>query len=388
MNRMVADYEKSEEQAIKSGKAALDKAPWLRNREVEITRGFFAELRKNDVVHPNHYSVHLVDGNGTKLFLSPWSGDYRLAPIDGGNMNANDIATLIRAYPSELNIYLACQTGIEEEHMGEIMTGFVDFFEEIRYSRAPFDLNIGKIETASLDEMISLGVPNKGFDLGISMVGYIRKSNVPKLQPKQGDRIIGVTSTGLHSNGYTGARHVLLRQDPELEYREEWREKYEGKFALGDRPSVLKGKTILEALQVTTAFYLPDAHAIGNVLDSRDIYGINITGNGLYNFNRAGEGVSFEITNPMPLLPIHKLLVEESRWDPQKAYTKQNMGMGFAYVVPRELSDEITDIINDGDNRAQDVGEVRNLRKSETELRTTLHKPYEGKALDFIGYNN
>jgi len=395
MKKDTADYEKSEEIAISNGKKALSKASWLHDRGVGKTDGFFVELRENDVVHPYFYSVHCVDGNGTKLFLSAWSNNYRNAPIDGVAMNTNDMATIIHAYPDMINIYIASQTEVEEKHMGEIMEGFVDALERIRIPYSPNfltpffiqpEVNVGKIETASLDEMISLGVPNRGVDFGIVMTGYIQKGKVPNLKPKPGNIIVGVSSTGLHSNGYTGARHVLFT--PEVEYRDEWKSQYKGRFKFDDKPSVLEGKTVFEALQVLTALYLPEALLIGLKFDNRDIYGVNITGNGLHNFNRVGENVSFEITDPMEMLPIHKLLIEESKWTPEKAYTKQNNGMGFAYVAPDlETAEGIVGLINRrGENTAKIVGDVR--KDFGVELRTTIHKPYEGKPIPFKGYSN
>ncbi len=383
MKKDTADYERSEAEAIASGKKALERAPWLFNRAVS-KKGFFVELRENNIVHPSYFSVHCVDGNGTKLFLSAWSGNYRLAPIDGIAMNANDIATIIHAYPDVLNIYLACQTEVEEQHMGEIMNGFVDALEKIRIPNAPLDLNIGKMETASLDEMISLGVPNKGVDFGIVMGGYISKDKVPNLNPEPGNIIVGVSSTGLHSNGYTGARHVLFT--PGVEYRDEWKSQYKGKFHFDDKPKILKGKTVLEALQIPTALYLVEASLIGQEFDNPDIYGVNITGNGLANFNRAGENVSFEITEPMDILPIHELLIQESGWTPEQAYTKQNMGMGFAYIAPSLIVAEgIVKLINKrGENKAKIVGVVEESR--EKGLITRLHEPYEGNALEFKDY--
>jgi len=382
-----ADYEEREEIAIRSGKKALERAPWLFNRRSNLIKGgFFVELRENNLVHPDYCSVHCVDGNGTKLFLGPWSGNYRKAPQDGIAMNANDMATIISAYPDALNIYIACQTEVEEQHMGEIMNGFVDAAEKIKIQNAPFDLNIGKLETASLDEMISLGIPNKGHDFGIVMVGYIKKDKVPNLEPKPGHLIVGVSSTGLHSNGYTGARHVLFT--PDVEYREEWKSQYKGRFHFNDKPKILEGKTVLEALQVPTALYLVEASLIGQEFNNRDIYGVNITGNGLHNFNRAGKNVSFEITEPMDILPIHKLLIQESNWSPKQAYTKQNMGMGFTYIAPSfDIAEGIVKLINDrGENKAKIVGVVN--KSKEKELITRIHKPYEGNLLEFIGYSN
>ncbi len=387
MDKNTADYEASEERAIASGKQALLRAPWLHNRSVG-GKGSFVELRKNDIVHPRHYAAHVVDGVGTKLFLCPWSGNYRKQPVDGAAMNANDLATLINIYPDIFNLYIACQTEVEEQNMGAIMNGFVDALERLRIPNAPWDINLGKIETASLDEMISLGVLNQGVDFGIVMTGYIEKGKVPNLDPKPGDFIVGVSSTGLHSNGFTSARHVLFT--PDVEYREEWKGQYKGRFRLSDKPDTLEGKTVLEAMQVPTALYLVEAALIGQEFDNRDIYGVNITGNGLHNFNRAGERVSFEITDPLPALPIHKLLVRESGWkNPKITYQKQNMGMGFAYVVPtQDIAEKVVALINErGENTAQIVGEVRS--SDEGDLVTRLHQPFEGKGpLEFVGYNN
>jgi len=381
MIKDTADYEESEQVAIDAGKTALSRSPWLFNRDVSRS-GFFVTLKCNDIVHSNHFSVHCVDGVGTKLFLSPWSNNYFSTMLDGVRMNSNDLATIINAYPSEVDIYLACQTEVEEKHMGDIMEGVRRGLEEIRVPWAPFDLNIGKLETASLDEMISLGVRNKGFDVGIVMTGYIEKKKLPNLNPKPGDLIVGVSSTGLHSNSYTGARHVIFT--PDVEYRDEWKSQYKGKYVFNDRPSILEGQTVLEAMLVPTASYFPQASKIGKELDDPKIYGINITGNGLYNFNRAGDGVSFEITDPLDPLPVHNFLVQESKWDAKTAYTKQNGGMGFAYICPKNKADAVVKIIGD---KAKVVGEV--VRSRGKELRTTLHEnDIESGRLDFIGYSN
>lgn len=384
MGEQSEDYEKTEEIAIKDGKAALAKAPWLNNRTNPKAKGFFFELKENNIIHPRHYAIHCVDGVGTKIFYSAWSGDFRLQPVDAIAMNANDFATSIHGMPDVVNLYFAVQRGVEVEHMGQIMQGFVDALERIRVPGAQFDVNIGKLETATLDEMISIGVPNKGWDVGVVMSGYIEKSRVPNLNPKPGHYIVGVSSTGTHSNGHTGARHVLLV--PDVEYREEWKSQYKGRFLPTDRPSILKGQSVIEALQVPTALYLAEANLIGTCVDNPDIYGVNITGNGAKNFNRVGEKVSFEITDPLPILPIHELLIKESGWTPEQAYVKQNMGMGFAYIVPSlELAEVVVDLINTkGKNRAKIVGQVKENKSKD--LVTRIHKPYEGPKLDLVGY--
>jgi phosphoribosylaminoimidazole (AIR) synthetase len=365
--RDTAEYEKSEAIAIAAGKKAFAESPGLFNRRVG-GKGFFAELRWNEIVHPEWYSVHCVDGVGTKLFFAPWSGDFSTQMLDGIEMNANDMATLINAYPSEVNVYIACQTPVEEQHMGAIAEGIRTGLKRISWHKSPFTLNLGKLETASLDEMINLGVQGKGFDVGFVMVGYIH---------------------GLHSNAFTGARHVVFV--PDVEYRPEWKGQYKGKWQLEDAPGILKGQTIMQAMMKPTASYLAEANAIGDEFDTRRIYGVNITGNGLHNFNRAGENVSFHITDPLPLLPIHEFLIQESGWDPEKSYKKQNLGMGFGYVVPKGYGERVAGFINNNPsaNHAKVVGKVKQAEKSQKELVTFHHAPYDGGGtLKFEGYTN
>ena len=381
---MTSDYEGSEQKALRDGKKALAGAGWLFGRTDPRSKGFFFELKENETVHPGYLAVHCVDGAGTKLFLSAWSGEYGLAPIDAVAMNANDMATAIHALPDTMDLYFAVQQGVEREHMGTIMAGFARALDRIRIPGAPFEVNLGKIETASHDETVALGVPGQGWDVGVVMTGYIPRDKVPLLKPQPGHVIVGVASSGAHSNGYTEARHALLT--PEVECRREWKDRYRGRFGLEDRPAVLEGRSVLEALQVPTALYLVETALIGRRLDDRDIYGVNITGNGLANFNRAGRGVRFEITDPLEPLPIHRLLVRESGWTPREAYRKQNMGLGFAYIVPSlETAEAVVRLIAErGRHRAHIIGEVR--AGEEEQPRTILHKPYEGSALEYAGY--
>jgi len=391
-NYDTGDYEKREEVAIKAGKSELARGRWFYERTYQPTKGFFVEIIENDRIHPNYLGTRCVDGVGTKLFLSAWSGNYTLAPLDALAMSANDKATLIHALIDTVDIYMAVQGDVAQYHMGNIMHGFANGFEMLRIPEGlGQDLNIGKIETASLDEMISLGVPGKGWDVSVSMTGFIPKNKVPHLNPQPGHVIVGVSSTGMHSNSFTDARHFLLT--PDIEPREKWKNQYKGRFELTDKPEILDGKNLQQALEVPTAFYYIQAYLIGNRFNNRDIYGVNITGNGIKNFNRAGQDVSFEITDPFDPMPIHQLIVQESDWNPEKAYKKLNMGMGFAYIVPtHEIASQCIKQIHeleDGEIKltAKIIGEVSQAKRSETSLRTTIHKPYEGTKLDFVGYN-
>lgn len=378
-----SDYEKSEGIAIDAGKASLAKAPWLFERRVAGSDRFFATLIENDSVHPDHYLIECNDGVGSKLILASLSGNYIPQSIDGVMMVINDLATVINGRPNSLNIYISTQEKVRKKFMGQIMEGVRIGMEQAKSRFAEFDLNIGKIETASLEKFVSTGVPGLGYDLAFSLTGFIRKSKVPRLNPESGDKIIGVASSGLNSNGFTMACEAVF--SPDVEYREEWKPCYSGRHMLDDKPEVLQGKSVLEALQAPTPCYFPIAAEIGT-LSPRNIYGVNITGNGLANFNRVGRNVSFEITDPLPLLPVHEFVIQEAKLTPRAAYEKLNMGMGFSFIVPRHLAEFIREGINSKEEqRAEIVGEVYKTKSKV--LRTTIHKPYEGDALTYRGYS-
>lgn len=383
MAKQHEDYEASEAIAIEAGKKNIPEG--MVSRQVG-KKGLFAVMHESSK-YPEYYKVSTEDGIGTKLFLAQWTGNFSTIGQDLVAMNANDMATLGAVEPDTVNLYLACQSWIEENKMGPLMEGIVAALQQCDVTETVLDaepLNFGKIETASLDEMIAGPVKGKGFDIGCGMTGFIRIDRVPEYEPMPGDIIIGVPSTGLHSNGYTGARGALLM--PGVEWREEFKPHYRGRFRLEDKlPG--SGQTIGEALLTPTAIYLQAMAEIGMLMSKLDkgFAAVNITGNGLRNFNRLGEGVRYVITDPLPKHPIHELVETESGWDAETSYRKQNNGMGFAVVVRDCESEEyvISVFQKAGFLEARKVGEVR---ASAGTVPVTELQLDGKKAAEYVGY--
>jgi len=360
----VADYEGREAKAVADGKGSMS-AVFSSRRAGK--GGLFAELRQNDAVYPDHFMVLTNDGAGTKITLCPWMGRFDTIGQDVVAMNANDFAPFGLAFPDSVNIYFAVQSKIEEERMGDIMKGIDQALHLCVASKAPFAVNYGKLETASLDEMLDSTHPGYGFDIGCSMTGFIRKEHVPSFDPKPGDTIVGIASSGLHSNGYTSARHMLLR--PEIEPRERWRPQYTGRFRLDDKVPD-SDMTVGEALLTPTAIYLRAMWRIAEEFPG--VFGVNITGYGLKNFNRSGEGVVYHISDPLEPLPIHRLFMREGKYDSVTAWTKSNMGMGFAVIVPDGMpANKVVEIAKAEGHYAKIVGFV--LESGKQEPSTTLY---------------
>ncbi len=327
--KSLSDYERRESIAIASGQQKIK--PVFASRCV--TAGHFAVLTSS-AKYPGYYKISTEDGIGTKVLLSILLDNFKTVGIDGVAMNVNDAATVGPAEVDTLNIYFACQSRVEEEKMGELMEGIMAGFSETDLSGIIPDAeqpNIGKIETASLDEMLSSPKKGYGYDIGFGITAFVRKYKVPDFKPQAGDVIIGFKSTGLHSNGYTAARHKLLK--PSVEPRKEWKPFYKGRY---DLDAVVPGtqETLGEALLRPTAIYLRAVAAVAYNIPVRT--GVNITGNGFKNFNRVGSDVAYYIYDPFEPQPIHRLLVTEAKYDKTRAVVKTNWGTGFALVVPEE----------------------------------------------------
>ncbi len=86
---------------------------------------------------------------------------------------------------------------------------------------------------------------------------------------------------------------------------------------------------------------------------------MNITGYGLKNFNRFGEGISYMMTHAMEPHNIHILVMREGGYDVKKAYTKMNMGMGFAMIVKNyDDASRVIKMASEDGHRAKVVGHV------------------------------
>ncbi len=241
------DYEDREAKAVADGKSSMSKELFSR----KVGKGsLFAEVRENNFAYPERYMLRAIDGVGTKLFLSQWLDRYDTIGQDLVAMNVNDLATFGEVELDTLDVYFAVQAAIENEKMGPIVKGIDTALRQcVPLSSMPdIHVNYGKLETASLDEMITGPVPGYGYDISGTVTAFIRKDKMPDFNPESGDVIVGFASSGLHSNGFTAARHMLLH--PDVEPREEWKSEYTGRFRLEDKASC--GTTLGEALLTPT----------------------------------------------------------------------------------------------------------------------------------------
>jgi len=328
---------------------------------------FFANLYENSLF-PDYYSFSTADGVGSKLIIASIMHKFDTIGIDLVAMNANDAATLGKIMPDMFMNIISCQDKIQEEQItGDIIKGIIAGVDDCDVSQiiegAP-RLVIGKGETASMQDLISGPRFGYGFDVTAAMNGYIKKSDVPEFNPKPGDVIIGVKSSGLHSNGYTSVRYKLL--NGKFEPRPEFKKLYTGDHDIDEN---FNGISLGEELLKPTKLYVKLMAKVA--ADFPGTFGVNITGYGLKNFNRIGKNIKYSISDQIEPQQIFELLQKDGKFSQEQMYEKFNMGMGFAIVCKKEQADGILKIAKSMKYDAKIVGfvlENKNAEKIVTEL--------------------
>ena len=123
----------------------------------------------------------------------------------------------------------------------------------------------------------------------------------------------------MHSNGLTLARRALLD---------------EGELTLDDTPPTLGGASVADVLLEPTVIYVRAILAL--LRSGLDVHGLaHITGGGLLNLLRLGDGVGFEITAPLPVPPVFELIAELGEVPAAEMWEVFNMGCGFCAIVAR-----------------------------------------------------
>jgi phosphoribosylformylglycinamidine cyclo-ligase len=243
-----------------------------------------------------------TDGVGTKLVIAEEMNRFDTVGIDCVAMNVNDVIC-VGAEPLAMLDYIAIETA-EPAICEEIGVGLARGAE-----RAGIEIPGG--ELAQLGEMVN-GVDVSGACFGTVALDAIVDGSA--VEP--GDVVIGLPSSGLHSNGYTLARTALAG------------------LALDDDQL---GRPLGEVLLEPTEIYVkPVIELLRSDVDVRGL--AHITSGGTGNLLRLAAEVGYEIDAPLPVPPIFALIQERGGVADAEMSEVFNMGCGFCAVVP--ASDE------------------------------------------------
>lgn len=280
-----------------------------------------------------------TDGVGTKLKLAQALNRHDTVGIDLVAMCVNDVLT-IGAEPLFFLDYLA--TGkLEPTQLADVVAGVASGCKTSGCAL------LGG-ETAEMPGFYSPGE----YDMAGFCVGIAEKEQMlDGAQVAVGDRIIGLASSGVHSNGFSLVRKIVA----------------EGERASGsqgyqwtEKPTELNGQSLGEALLTPTQLYVqPVLAALKSELD---IHGMaHITGGGLpENLPRAlKKGLSIQLTvDSWPVPPVFDWLRKAGRVSLPDMFNTFNMGVGFVVIMPPEMSGAACAFFEQAGIAAFDIGEV------------------------------
>jgi phosphoribosylformylglycinamidine cyclo-ligase len=257
-----------------------------------------------------------TDGVGSKLVVAEQTGRLGTVGIDCIAMNVNDLVC-VGAEPLAMLDYLAVEQP-DPAALAQIAAG-------LKIGAEDAGIEIPGGELAVLPELIRGHPSPNGFDLCGAAFGTVAPDAIvtgDAIVP--GDALVGLPSSGLHSNGYTLARRALL---------------HDGGLSLDDAPSELGGASVADALLEPTVIYV---RAVLELLASDiEVRGLaHITGGGLANLLRLNDGVGFAVDRPLPVPPVFGLIARLGGVAEAEMWDVFNMGCGFVAVVPAERADE------------------------------------------------
>ena len=275
------------------------------------------------------FLVLCTDGVGSKVKIASAIKKWDTVGIDCIAMNVND-AICVGAEPIAFVDYLAI-----EDPNPEITT---EIGKGLARGAEIANVSIAGGETATLPEIIN------GFDLAGTCLGYVKKDElIMGSRIEQGDVIIGLESSGLHSNGFTLARKIVEKR----------RLSYDDEFPDG----LYEGRTIGEVLLTPTRIYVRE---VLDVIKNVEVHGLaHITGGGVRNLLRLKDNVRFVLDNPFDPQPIFSFLQRNGNVEDKEMYQTFNMGMGFAIILSKKFADDALDIIEKrSDVKAKIVGHI------------------------------
>jgi len=255
--------------------------------------------------------VASVDGVGTKVMVATLAGRYDTVGQDLVNHCVDDI--LVQGAEPLFFLDYFATAKLDEAVLPQVLAGFAKACRENGCAL------LGG-ETAEMP-----GVYREGeFDLAGTIVGRVLPEHViDGSGMRAGDSVWGLPSTGLHTNGYSLARKVLLER---------------AALQVGDAPPELEGLTVADALLAVHRSYLPAVRAIWETHGRAAVRGlIHITGGGFYdNIPRVvpdGLCVHVDPTSWTPL-PIFRLIQRLGGIADAEMYRVFNMGIGLVVVTP------------------------------------------------------
>lgn len=277
-----------------------------------------------------------TDGVGTKVLVAQEMRKFDTIGIDCVAMTVNDLICL-GSEPVALLDYMALERE-DHELVEQLSRGLV------AGARDAGAAIVGG-ETAIVADLLR-GIDGYGFDLVSMGVGVVEKGSlIDGSAIREGDAVVGVASSGLHSNGYTLARRIVRGRSMDEEVEE-------------------LGESLGDALLKPTRIYVAPTLATTR---RREVHGIaHITGGAFAKLTRltAGRRLRFALRGlkAEAAPPIFKLLQRQGKLDELQMFATFNMGFGLCLVAP---PGEVEGVVRDFSRMGFEAGEIGSVERGE-----------------------
>jgi len=287
----------------------------------------------------NCYLDFVIEEIGTKVLVAQLAERYDTIGVDGVAMAVNDV---IRSGAKPFAIADNIHTQVSDPILvKELIRG-------IAQGAAEAECIVPSGEIGDVAELIKSTVEGKGFDIIIAAIGDVtREKMVTGRDIKTGDAIIGIRSSGLHSNGVSFARKILFKQ-------------WGGKYTPHDVPEGLERAILYEVLEPTRIYVKPFLRVAEELKVKAAVH---ITGDAYLKFDRLtkfSKGIGFEFDNfsPQPIFELIRKTASELGYKvtDEEMFKTFNMGWGFAIIVDKADEDDALDALEKTAVHAERIG--------------------------------
>ncbi len=289
----------------------------------------------------DRYLDLVIEGVGTKVLVAQLADKYDTIGVDGVAMAVNDV---IRSGATPLAVVDNIHAQVSSPLLVEA------WMKGIAKGATEAGCPVPSGEIGDVAEIIKGITEDKGFDMVVACIGELTEDEIVYGNNiKPGDVVIGLRSSGIHSNGLSLARKVLFKR-------------WGGKYNPNDIPDGFDRDLVTEVLEPTRIYARP----LLTVAEDYRFKGVvHITGDGYLKFDKLMEfskGIGFEFDNfaPQPIFNLIQKTSSEVRGDitDEEMLKTFNLGWGFAVIVEKTEENGVVESFKKTAVDAERIGRV------------------------------
>jgi phosphoribosylformylglycinamidine cyclo-ligase len=289
----------------------------------------------------NRYLDLAIEGVGTKVLVAQLGEKYDTIGIDGVALAVNDV---IRSGAKPLAVADNIHAQVSDPDLvKELMKGIVKGAVEA-------ECVVPSGEIGDVAEVISGLLVGKGFDMVVATIGEVTRERIIYGRDiKPGDVVVGLRSSGIHSNGVSLARKILFKQ-------------WGGRFEPYEVPDGLDREVVYEVLEPMKIYVKP----LLKVVEELEVKAaVHITGDAYLKFDnltRFSKGIGFEFDNfsPQPIFELIQRTASElgTGLTDDEMFKTFNMGWGFAVIADKVYREKAVDVLGKTGMQTEQIGRV------------------------------